>query len=229
MCVDLHRILSWHVLTHAYWRLVWRRPRRRTIRMVSWWQSWHPCKRPSWNNVIFITLDDVNSYYTPYRILKKNKVTWSNCTAARSTLPYTFWWQRVKVRRSISCTCAYSNYCTCCAWVRMRAPGVHMSDIVQRVYVRLWDYVRKYVSNTPLVAVNNKCSLFTMFLQAPFTCPMQSKILRRSNIPWPCGFTLTERWWWRTCHHKMGGCKETLVYNHNCPQFSCRSTDNRTR
>ncbi len=30
-------------------------------------------------------LDDVNSY-VHHRILKKNKVTWSNCTAARNTL-----------------------------------------------------------------------------------------------------------------------------------------------
>ena len=28
--------------------------------------------------------------------MKKNKDTWSNCTAARSTLQYTFCWQRVK-------------------------------------------------------------------------------------------------------------------------------------
>ncbi len=35
------------------------------------------------------TLNNVNSS-VHHRILKENKVTWSNCTAARSTLPYTF-------------------------------------------------------------------------------------------------------------------------------------------
>ncbi len=40
-------------------------------------------KSPNYRN----TLDDVNSY-VHHRILKKIKVTWSNCTAARSTLPY---------------------------------------------------------------------------------------------------------------------------------------------
>ncbi len=36
------------------------------------------------------TLNNVNSS-VHHRILKKNKVTWSNCTAARITLPYTFY------------------------------------------------------------------------------------------------------------------------------------------
>ena len=43
----------------------------------------------------FVTLVNVHAY-VHHRILKKNKVTWSNCTAARNTLPYTLCRQRVK-------------------------------------------------------------------------------------------------------------------------------------
>ena len=44
---------------------------------------------------IIVTLVNINAYIH-HRILKKNNVTWSNCTAACSTLPYTLCWQRVK-------------------------------------------------------------------------------------------------------------------------------------
>ncbi len=62
------------------------------------------------------TQDDVNSY-VHHRILKKNKATWSNCTAARSTLPYTFCWQNPL--RGLTND------------VHMCAPSVCMNNIVQ--------------------------------------------------------------------------------------------------
>ncbi len=83
------------------------------------------------------TLDDVNSY-VHHRILKKNKVTWSNCTAARCTLPYTFCWQRVKHQLFLLCPqSTILNDITrrlpsLTNDVRMRAPSVCMSNIVQR-------------------------------------------------------------------------------------------------
>ena len=79
------------------------------------------------------TLDDVNSY-VHYWILKKTEVTWSNCTAARSTLPYTCGTKNVNPPK---CQSTILNDIT---WrlpsqtndVRMRAPSVRMSNIVQR-------------------------------------------------------------------------------------------------
>ncbi len=48
-----------------------------------------------WDQHFTFTLVNVHAS-VHHRILKKNTVTWSNCTAARSTLPYTLCWQRMK-------------------------------------------------------------------------------------------------------------------------------------